>query len=141
MSMPEHLQKFFEQKIDENNVCQYCIYELDCNHCAVSGGPNGPIYAPCCDDDPETYIDMNALQEAYDEEMKEMNTRKAQVCKHGKWQDIEFMKITSGSYIRIFEGDGTPVEDKHGRTEFFAAGKPYINKDGVETIDIYMKEK
>jgi len=69
------------------------------------------------------------------------NSRRAQVCKHGKWQDIDFMKITGGSQIRIYEADGSIVTDKRGRTEFFAAGKPYINEDGIETIDIYMKEK
>jgi len=71
MTIPEHLQKFLEEKEKADEVCKFCLYDIDCNHRAVSGGPNGPIYAPCADGEPERYIDVDALQEAYDEERSE----------------------------------------------------------------------
>lgn len=37
----------------------------------MTGGPNGPIYPPCCDNDPESYVDEDYLREVYEEIMEE----------------------------------------------------------------------
>lgn len=42
----------FQQAIDvlleHEQVCSVCRYESDCRG-GVHGGPNGPIFPPCCD--------------------------------------------------------------------------------------------
>lgn len=66
IEVPAHLVKFLEE---QDTHCDYCRYESDCPNKGggVRGGPNGPIYPYCCDAEPMQYIDLDALQEAYEE--------------------------------------------------------------------------
>lgn len=68
--MKKTINQIVQKIIDEYDVdelCKYCIYEIDCSGGSVTGGPNGPIYAPCADSDPENWFDIDAYKE---EEMK-----------------------------------------------------------------------
>ena len=56
---------------------------------------------------------------------------------YDNWEPVLFMELTSGCTFRMYEQDGEPVIDQKGRKEWTAAGKPYITKDGVPTIDVY----
>lgn len=56
---------------------------------------------------------------------------------HDNWEPVLFMELTSGCTFRMYEQDGEPVIGHSGRKEWIAAGKPYINKDGIPTIDVY----
>ncbi len=48
---------------DGEDYCSYCIYDTDCDR-GVTGGPNGPIFPPCCDSDfREELLDADALLE------------------------------------------------------------------------------
>jgi len=64
--IPEHLADWLEKQ-DER--CNYCIYDSRSTIRGVHGGPNGPIYPFCYDVEPEKYIDLAALEEAYKEDM------------------------------------------------------------------------
>ena len=56
---------------------------------------------------------------------------------HDNCEPVLFMELTSGCTFRMYEQDGEPVIDQKGHKEWIAAGKPYINKDGIPTISIY----
>ena len=56
---------------------------------------------------------------------------------HDKWEDTEFMKLTSGCTFRMFEADGRPVVDKYGHSSWIAAGKPYIDGEKNMRIKTY----
>lgn len=57
-------------ELDPETVCEFCIHDSYCDHVGVTGGPNGPIYAPCADNDPETYFDYDAYIKSLEEERK-----------------------------------------------------------------------
>ncbi len=49
---------------DGEDYCHYCILQDDCDGRGVRGGPNGPIYPPCCDlDYNEELLDDESLLE------------------------------------------------------------------------------
>lgn len=45
---------------DGDDYCRYCKYGADCDGSGVKGGPDGPIYSPCCD--------LNYKEELLDDE-------------------------------------------------------------------------
>ena len=58
-------------------------------------------------------------------------------CGEDNWEPVEFMELTIGDVFRMYENTGEPVMDQKGRKEWIAAGKPYINKDGIPAIKAY----
>lgn len=49
---------------DGDDYCHYCKYGADCDGSGVKGGPDGPIYSPCCDlNYKEELLDVGALLE------------------------------------------------------------------------------
>jgi hypothetical protein len=56
---------------------------------------------------------------------------------YDNWEPVLFMELTRGDIFRMYEQNGEPVIDQKGRKEWIAAGKPYINKDGIPAIMIY----
>lgn len=61
--MDERVMKWAEEH-DGEEWCLYCRYNDDCSG-EVRGGPNGPIYPPCADGDPEC-LDEYAVLEVID---------------------------------------------------------------------------
>lgn len=59
--MKNYIQRIIEEH-DPEELCGYCIYGIDCEG-GVTGGPNGPIYPPCDDSDPEHWFDIDAYKE------------------------------------------------------------------------------
>ena len=57
----------------EEVTCDICRYFDECGGNAVSGGPNGPIYAPCTDNDPRLWVDEGFLEEWYRQHMEEVS--------------------------------------------------------------------
>lgn len=53
------------------------------------------------------------------------------------WVPVEFYQLTSGCEFKLFEEDGTPVLNNRGENDFIAAGKPYIDHDGMNRIMVY----
>jgi hypothetical protein len=53
------------------------------------------------------------------------------------WAKVDFMQLTSGCEFKLYEEDGTPVLNNRGTTEFIAAGKPYVDQDGMNRILVY----
>ena len=47
--------------------CRYCRFSDDCDG-GVRGGPNGPIFPPCADGEPEMCLDEKAILEAIESE-------------------------------------------------------------------------
>lgn len=56
---------------------------------------------------------------------------------HDKWQDVKIMDLTSGCTFRMFESTGEPVVDNYGHTEWVAASKPFLDKNGYARIRTY----
>lgn len=54
LTMPTENHMSFEDSIkvleEHGQLCSVCRYDDCCNH-GVVGGPNGPIFPPCCDKD------------------------------------------------------------------------------------------
>lgn len=71
------------------------------------------------------------------EEKAAINTRTIAKLVKRKWVPMDFFELTSGCTFKIFEADGTPVLNQKGGTEFIAAGKPYVNDDGINTIMVF----
>lgn len=70
--MPD-FQKMFDAISDHDMVCEVCIYQgMGCTG-GVSGGPNGPIFPPCSDLEPQRYVDEELMQDVYDEIMEADN--------------------------------------------------------------------
>ena len=54
---------------DGDDYCLYCKCSADCDGRGVKGGPDGPIYPPCCDlDYKEELLDVEALLENLESE-------------------------------------------------------------------------
>jgi hypothetical protein len=53
----------------------------------------------------------------------------------GHWDEVEFKNLTIGDIFRLFDGEERYVNKADGNNVWIAKGKPYINKDGVWTID------
>lgn len=64
--MESTIEKIVEN-LDLDEICKYCTYGIDCPG-PVTGGPNGPIFAPCHDGNPENWFDLDS----YIEEEREM---------------------------------------------------------------------
>lgn len=65
--MSEDFEKMVDIIIDHGMLCDVCMYQSqDCNG-GVHGGPNGPIYPPCADDNSQNFVDENLLREVYAE--------------------------------------------------------------------------
>jgi len=68
--MGEDFNKMVEVVFDHERQCDVCKYQHDgCG--GLTAGPNGPIYPPCADLEPEHYVDEDYLREVYDEIMEE----------------------------------------------------------------------
>ena len=68
------LQELAEIVLEHERACDACSYQhLGCSGGSggISGGPNGPIYPPCCSHDPLTYMDEDLIVEVYDQIMEE----------------------------------------------------------------------
>ena len=68
------------------------------------------------------------------------NTRRAEyLCvteTDRAWFPIALCDIAAGRTFRLFEADGTPVVDEHGRTEWVAAEDGFIDGSGIYGIKI-----
>ena len=61
--------------------------------------------------------------------------RTAEVFWNGRWFPTEFDKVKKGDTFKLFEPDGTLVRDKDGNAVLVAVSDPYMNAEGVMTID------
>lgn len=67
--MGEDFGKMLEAVINHDMLCDVCRFRrYGCG--GLTPGPNGPIYPPCADGDPENYVDEDSLQEIYREIME-----------------------------------------------------------------------
>ena len=68
--MGEDFRKMLEAVIEQDRLCDVCRFQHDgCG--GLTLGPNGPIYPPCSDSDPENYVDEDFLREVYEEIMED----------------------------------------------------------------------
>ena len=51
------------------------------------------------------------------------------------WVPVSFADVSEGDHFRLFEEDGTPVEDNDGNTEFFAVKDAYQVKSGAWCLE------
>lgn len=65
--MKELIRRIVDNLDDE--VCKYCIYEIDCPGPVTSYG-NGPVFAPCADGSPENWFDLDIYMEEEREMLK-----------------------------------------------------------------------
>lgn len=65
--MGDDFKMMVEAVIDHDRLCDACKYQHDGCNGGVSGGPNGPVYPPCADLEPESYVDDDYLREVYEE--------------------------------------------------------------------------
>lgn len=74
MSDNERLKKWLEEH-DGEDYCHYCIYDSDCPHgVACYDGPT--IEPPCCNYEPEEYLDAESiLDDIRSEETAESSTK------------------------------------------------------------------
>ena len=70
--MSEDIWKMFEAVDNHERRCDVCEYQYNGCRGGVAGGPNGPIYPPCCDLEPQNYVDEDLLREVYNEIMEEL---------------------------------------------------------------------
>lgn len=70
-AMSEDFEKMVDIVINHGMLCDVCMYlDPGCSG-GVLGGPNGPIYPPCADDDSQSFVDENLLRKIYAEIMEE----------------------------------------------------------------------
>lgn len=70
--MNTDFEKMADVVIEHDRLCEVCMYQSsDCDG-GVRGGPNGPIYPPCCDSDLRSYVDEGLLQSVYGEIVEEL---------------------------------------------------------------------
>ena len=53
----------------------------------------------------------------------------------GNWDYIEFEKLKDGDIFRIFDDGERYVNKADGNNVWIAVGEPYLNGDGIWTID------
>lgn len=64
--MDEDFERMLNVVADHERLCDACRYQH--GYCAgFAMGPNGPLYPPCADKNPENYVDEDLLQEIYRE--------------------------------------------------------------------------
>lgn len=74
--MPEHIKELKLNELldiaDEHCIdpCDYCKYELWCNHQAINNYGNGPVESACISE-PEVWVNEDALREAVAELLEE----------------------------------------------------------------------
>jgi hypothetical protein len=51
-----------------------------------------------------------------------------------KWRKTEFALLRNGDIFRIFDGETRYVNEDTGDNVWVAIGSPYINKDGILTV-------
>lgn len=61
--------------------------------------------------------------------------RTAEVYRDDCWVPTDFYKVKKGATFKLFEPDGTLVSDKDGNEVLVAVSDPYLNAEGVLTID------
>ena len=71
MSETPSIQTMTEKVWEAERQCDACMYQSDGCGGGVRGGPNGPIYPPCAEHDPEAYMDEDLLEEVYNEIIEE----------------------------------------------------------------------
>jgi hypothetical protein len=59
------------------------------------------------------------------------NTRKAKVLFDGEWIDIEPLAIKEGMRFRMFEEDGSPVNNIDPDLIFMATSDAYVDENGI----------
>lgn len=69
-------------------------------------------------------------------EANEKNTRKSKVLTDGEWIDIEPLDIKEGMKFKMFEEDGSPVNNIDPSLVFIATSDAYVNEDGVIGINM-----
>lgn len=62
--------------------------------------------------------------------------RKVNVFRNNEWVECEFTDLKKDDSFRMFDDDGSIVEDDKGNTEFVALSDPYINDIGILEIEI-----
>lgn len=69
--MEEEPLEMIKVVIDNDRLCDVCKYSSAGCGGGVHGGPNGPIYPPCADSDPQSYVDEDRLENVYNEIVEE----------------------------------------------------------------------
>lgn len=61
--------------------------------------------------------------------------RTAEIYRDECWVPTDFDKVKKGDTFKLFEPDGTLVRDQNGNAVLVAVSDPYLNAEGVLTID------
>lgn len=69
--MNSDIAKKIDYISEQDMLCDVCIYRSEGCTGEVRGGPNGPIYPPCADDDTDRYVDTSLLEKVYAEVMED----------------------------------------------------------------------
>lgn len=59
-------------------------------------------------------------------------------CAGEHWVSIAFSELKKWDSFKLFEADGTQVVDAKGHSIWVAASDPYIDAEGVLTIDTFV---
>lgn len=62
--------------------------------------------------------------------------RKAQIYQGGMWYETPFQEIKKGMTFRLFESDGTAIEDAGGSNHWVAATDALPDKNGIYYVSI-----
>lgn len=69
--MGEEYTKMLRVVIENDRQCDVCrCYSWGCGG-GIYGGPNGPVYPPCADGDPQKFVDEDRLEDVYNEIIEE----------------------------------------------------------------------
>ncbi|HLO11191.1 MAG TPA: hypothetical protein VK190_02920 [Pseudoneobacillus sp.] len=63
-----------------------------------------------------------------------MENRTTKIFYNGEWTVIPFDHLKKGDTFKLIEANGEVVMDSNEKTEFIATSEPYINDDGVWTV-------
>ncbi len=69
--MKKDLDTMMEKITQYDRQCDVCKFAAGCS--GFIPGPNGPIYPPCAEGEPENWIDEQSLQTIYEEIAEEEN--------------------------------------------------------------------
>ena len=68
--MKTKIDYMLDKIIEHERLCNVCQYRHDCSG-GITGGPNSPIYPPCCEHCLENFICENLVEEVYQEILEE----------------------------------------------------------------------
>ena len=62
---------------------------------------------------------------------------KVEVNRNGEWKETKMFELRDGELFRMSDPEtDEPFMGEEGATEWMVLGAPYLNEDGVWTVDI-----